>query len=323
MIIGFLVFTERYGSRDIISSNTTESIAIDEYGSSDIISSDTAESIAEDYFSKEYGLDVEFIDIYRLQVGEHNYRNSLNVEYNDDEYCVYLNKNNQPYFDDYRETIRKKELEAMDFKSALGTHGIIANEANFHIGVSYDDQKSLLTLECRTDKLLPAYTFSMYNFINELNTLGIDRFSISCQVPDFMQPKPELGYGMYSVLLGSYSFNTQVNEHEFEKAYCEFKESVFYDELKFNSIVLEMERIGYQNVCFMIPSQTNSNVLEIVLYCEAGDDTSTEQAQNIIDSIDETYFRCQGREIKYLLNYNNASTQGTSTQGTVLCVDHR
>ncbi len=283
----FLVFNERYGS-------------------SEILSSDVAEHIAKDYFFEEYGLDVEFINVYHLQVGEHTYRNSIKVAYKDDEYCLYLSKNNRPCFDDFRETVRKKELETMDLQAVLELSGIVVKEVSFAIGCSYDQQKCVLILESVTDQLLPSYTHEMYSFISELNALGIDGFNIVCKVPDFMQPRFELGYGMYSINLGAYTFDTRVSEKKFKKAYCEFQESVFYDEQKFNSIVLEMERLGYRNVCFMIPSQTNATLLEIILYCEANENASLEQVQHIIDGIDETYFKCQGREIKYLLSYNRA-----------------
>ena len=125
-----------------------------------------------------------------------------------------------------------------------------------------------------------------------------------------MQPRYELGYGMYSIALGGGRFNTQVNEKNFKEEYSEVKESLFYDEQKFSSLVLEMERLGYQNVCFMIPSQTNPTLLEIVLYCEADENTSLEQAQNIIDGIDETYFSSQSREVKYVLDYNIVAAFG-------------
>ena len=143
----------------------------------------------------------------------------------------------------------------------------------------------------------------IYSLIEELKDYGIDVFGINIDTPNFLLPKMESGHGARGVRLAGIGFETDIGITSFEEQYYRFVDQIYWDKQQFDNKISEFTQRGYKNAYFYVSKWADENTLEIVLYCESDASLSNEYAATLLEGIDDSYFRIDGKKTKYTLQH--------------------
>ena len=266
------------------------------------ITEEQAADIALPYFQKTYGKTVTVEGVKYCQTGMYRYRNIVWVSDEEKEYTLYLDAHNKPAFDDVaaQETVERADKARIE--AALESLGM-QSDMNLYIGFNYDEGRCSISFSAQQYLPTREKTEEIYALLTLLKEEKVDTFNIAIDTPEFLTPRMGLGkYGTHGIVLAGQSFATDISKASFEREYLAFAYRVYWDEQKFNERILELEQMGYKNVYFMVKPQAYPDIEEIILYCEAENGLSEEQAANLLAEMDETYFKIDDKETRYILD---------------------
>ncbi|MEA4833255.1 MAG: hypothetical protein VB118_11660 [Oscillospiraceae bacterium] len=269
------------------------------------ITADQATERVQAYFKSSHNLNVTVKSVSYEQVGEHEYLNIVTVSYGEAEYKLILNKNNEPISDNVSalETIKSIDISSIDNKIRQlgfkrdGYYDLRTDVSyqNFRYSVCF----SVISEDCPSKDSKDV----IYSLLGQLKNEGIEEFFINISSPNFLIPKIECGYGEHGIWLTGIGIDTDVDSASFEKQYYKFVDQIYWDEQKYDEIILQLTQLGYENACFFIYRWYSGNTLEIVLYCESDNSLSDEPAITLLEEMDDSYFKVGDSEIKYTLRH--------------------
>jgi hypothetical protein len=267
----------------------------------EILTVEQVTELVQTYFKELYNLNVMVENVSYERVGLHDYLNKVRVSNGETEYNLFLDRNNKPLADDYRvvETVNNTDISMFDdMVNSLGFE-------NPHLesvigGYEYSSWFFVSPSE-RPNK---DSKDGIYSLLGALNSEGVDVLAIYISSPNFLLPKMEFGHGVHGVQLAVENFETNVTKAKFEEQYNEFVDSVLWDEHKFEEKVSQLTQRGYKNAYFFISGYYTGNTIEIVLYCESDGSLTDEQANALLEDMDDSYFKIRNKKTKYTLQHD-------------------
>ena len=245
---------------------------------------DRAAEIAIPYFKESYGITVSVENVKPIQVGDTNYLYGVNVSDTDGRfYKLCLDKEGNPLADNY---LCSRQLDEVDVDAVL------TQPCEIYEQFAYKDKGYLYLVTCSAYlKDLPSKESPsvVYRELKRLEASGVQELVLYVRAPYFLTS--EAGYGLQ---LSAKAFSTVLNWETFLKQYNEWAETVFWNEQKFNNILLELKEIGIPNAYFSM-----KNVTDIVLYYKSETALSPEYTLGLIEQIDESFIRIDGTEFNF------------------------
>jgi len=268
------------------------------------ITVEQAAEIARPYFRELYNLDVIVKNVEYKRVGEYKYLNLIMVSDGEMEYNLMLDEQNKPLTDDISAIGRIQNIDITSFGERIKTYGMrLYVRSGFKVVYSTSNRRYIVNCPVELSNI-PRKDLKgeIYSLLGELKNEGIDELVVIISTPDFLLPKMEFGHGVHGAELTAEFFSTEISAKEFEEQYCSLADRVSWDIQKFDDKIQELTQLGYTNVYFY-NKQGNAATVEIVLYCESDANLSDGPAIELLDEMDDSYFRVGGKETKYTLQH--------------------
>ena len=264
-----------------------------------------ANELAHDYFKELYDLDITVIGVSYEQVGEHDYLNMIRVSDGETEYKLILDKNNKPASDNVSALNTIKNIDLYSYDEILAQLELRLHKYyDLEAVAAVSDLQYRVYLSVNTvDRPIIESIVGINSFLEILKKDGVDELIIYVHSPRFLLPKVEFGHGTISLNLTGIRLKTDMSFETLSGQYQAFVNQVYWNEQKFEEKVSELTGAGYKNAYFFISKWADGNTLEIILYCESDANLSAEAAINLLDGIDESYFRIGDNEIKYTVQH--------------------
>ena len=257
------------------------------------------------YFENTHDLTVAVIDVSYEQISEYNFLNIVKVSDGEVEYELILDRNNEPISDNVLALATIKNMDTTSWNNKLRDLGLNLHEYyDFETIVSFEDlQYRILLSVVAVERIDREVKDGIYSLLGILRDEGVDSLIINIDSPKFLVPKENAGYGIHSLRLASIKFDTNIEVISFEEQFSSFIDRVYWSKQGFEEKVFALTQAGYENVYFFISQWHDGNTIEIVLHCESSDSLSEATAIILLEDMDDDYFKIEGSETKYTLQY--------------------
>lgn len=257
-----------------------------------------ANNIARVYFQDEYSIQINATDITSIQTGENKYLNLIHVEHGDSKYELVLDKDNSPLTANVDAIKTLSEFDEAVIAEDMRVLGASLNLDALQAVFSYQNSQYQASLHLNFEGK-PATEDSdvAYHLFEMAKSEGLDQLIFSLSTPPFL-----LCNGEYGIQLASETFSSDMDKDKFSSKYLDFAQSICWDENKFNSKILELEKMGYYNVRFSILDMT-PDTIRIELSLKSDIEITDEQAESICEELDDTFFKIGKKTTQFVFRY--------------------
>ena len=287
-------------------------LAMTACGGNGAASPKTAEPLTEEealaivvpYFQENYGMEVYGCPIDPVQTKNNGICNCIQTAWVDDGshlYSLLLDQKNEPWMDDVAQV---REIEAIEerYPDGLKAEGTLPDYDEGVLGTRFHSEDQVFqTRFTLTTHDLPRSedADAVWELLQTWKEVGGEKLELCVGLPDFLPQEsgPEVG------ALLSCDLFPEMNRKEFDAAYADYVDGIFWDESMFQEMAGRLEEAGYQDVSYEVTG-CNEERRSLGIGCNVRmpEGVTEDTALSLLPEMeDETYLRIQGKDIHVAL----------------------
>ena len=268
------------------------------------LTEEEAAAIAEPYFRENYGMEVYGFPVISIQTKNKGICNCIQVaQVNGGShlYSLLLDQKNEPWMDDVAQV---EEIEAMEerYPDGLKAEGTLPNYDEGVLGTCFHSEDQVFqTRFTLTTHDLPRSedADAVWELLQTWKEAGGEKLELCVGLPDFLPQEsgPEVG------ALLSCDLFPGMSRKEFDAAYADYVDGIFWDESMFQEMAGRLEEAGYQDVSYEVTGyDEESRTLEIGCDVRMPEGVTEDTALSLVPEMeDEIYLRIRDKTVSVSL----------------------
>ena len=264
------------------------------------LTEEEAIAIVVPYFQENYGMEVYGCPIAPVQTKNNGICNCIQTAWVDDGshlYSLLLDQKNEPWMDDVAQV---REIEAIEerYPDGLKAEGTLPNYDEGVLGTCFhSEDQGFQTRFTLTTHDLPQSedADAVWELLQTWKEAGGGKLELCVGLPDFLPQEsgPEVG------ALLSCDLFPEMSRKEFDAAYADYVDGIFWDESLFQEMAGRLEEAGYQDVSYEVTGyDEESHTLEIGCDVRMPEGVTEDTALSLVPEMeDETYFRIRDKTV--------------------------
>ena len=268
------------------------------------LTEEEAAAIAEPYFRENYGMEVYGFPVISVQTknkGICNCVQAAQVDGGSHLYSLLLDQKNEPWMDDVAQV---GEIEAMEerYPDGLKAEGTLPDYDEGVLGTRFHSEDQVFqTRFTLTTHVLPQSedADAVWELLQAWKEAGGEKLELCVGLPDFLPQEsgPEVG------ALLSRDLFPGMSRKEFDAAYADYVDGIFWDESMFQEMAGRLEEAGYQDVSYEVTGyDEESRTLEIGCDVRMPEGVTEDTALSLVPEMeDEIYLWIRDKTVSVSL----------------------